>query len=351
VPIATDSSTYDLSGLFLVRHSIVASHAAPAAENSFSLSIDAGQFKAASIFRWDGISWTWEILLSRLVLFVVALLLCILAAALFDRFDAARSYRMLRAAPTPVLPVLASQGNLSGSREGTALAVPNSPGNSGVLTPAVGAAKLAPLEASAHKFRFPAVLAAELRLMLKGQSWWWYLIAAGLLVAQAAIPKAEARGMVLAFAWIWPILLWSPMGMREMRHQTHQILFAVPHPLARQLPAVWLAGVLLAAVTGSGFAVRLLLERNLSGLFAWTVGALFIPTAALCLGVWSSSSKPFEILYTLFWYVGPMHAMPAFDFMGSSPATAATRYPLIYLALTAILFVMAIAGRKRQLLL
>jgi len=43
--------------------------------------------------------------------------------------------------------------------------------------------------------------------------------------------------------------------------------------------------------------------------------------------------------------------MPAFDFMGSAPATAATRYPLIYLVLAAILFVMAIAGRKRQLLL
>jgi len=92
------------------------------------------------------------------------------------------------------------------------------------------------------------------------------------------------------------------------------------------------------------------LERNLPGLSAWAIGALFIPTAALCLGVWSSSSKPFEILYTLLWYVGPMHGLPAFDFMGSAPATAATRYPLVYLALTAILFALAIAGRKRQLL-
>lgn len=352
VPIATDSSTYDLSGLFLLRQSLISSHAAPSAGYSFSLSIDAGQFKAASTFRWEGIPWTAEALFSRLFLCVVALLLCILAAAFFDRFDAARSYRALRAFPAHAVPVSNSGRHLiNGSREGAASAVPNSPGNSGVLTPEVGAADLAPLGASAQKFRFPAVLAAELRLMLKGQRWWWYLIAAGLLVAQAAVPQAGARGMVLAFAWIWPILLWSSMGMREMRHQTHQILFAVPHPLARQLPAVWLAGVLLAAVTGSGFAVRLLLERNLPGLFAWTVGALFIPTAALCLGVWSSSSKPFEILYTLFWYVGPMHAMPAFDFMGSAPATATTRYPLIYLAFTAILFVMAIAGRKRQLLL
>ncbi len=347
-PILGNSSFYDISGLFLLRQSMITSHAAPMAETSFSLSIDSGQFKSAATFQWDGIPWTAETLFSRLLLCVVALLLCVLAAALFDRFDPARGYRTLRAAPA--LPVPASQGNLSGSREGTASAVPNSHGHSGVLTPEVRATNLAPLEISAQKFRFPAVLAAELRLMLKGQRWWWYSIAAGLLLAQAFIPKADGRGVALAFAWIWPILLWSSMGMREMRYQTYQILFAVPHPLARQLPAIWLAGVLLSVMTGSGFAIRLLLEKNLSGLFAWTVGALFIPTAALCLGVWSSSSKPFEILYTLFWYIGPMHAMPAFDFMGASPATAATRYPLVYLALTAILFVMAVAGRKRQLL-
>jgi len=329
VPIATNSSIYDLSGLFLLRQSMISSHAAPAAENSFSLSIDAGQFKTISTFRWEGISWTAEMVFSRLALFVFALLLCILAAALFDRFDPSRSYRALRATSIPASPAIVS--------------VP--------LAPPAPAIKLARLDVPAQRFQFSAVLAAELRLMLKGQRWWWYSIAAGLLLAPALIPNAAARGLVLAVAWIWPVLLWSSMGMREMRHQTYQVLFAVPHPLARQLPAVWLAGVLLAAVTGSGFAFRLLLEKNLPGLFAWAIGALFIPSAALCLGVWSSSSKPFEILYTLLWYVGPMHATPMLDFMGSAPATAATRYPLVYLALTAILFVLAVAGRKRQLLL
>src|SRR5208337_1501434 len=229
VPVVTNSSIYDLSGLFLLRQSIIASHAAPMAENSFSLSLDAGQFRAASTFRWEGIPWTGEILFSRLFLCVVALLLCALAALLFDRFDPARGYRKLRAAAIPLVPVPASTPE---------------------ATPAVRT-KLAPLDTLSLRFRFPAVLVAEVRLMLKGQRWWWYTIAAGLLLAQALIPKAEARGLVLAFAWIWPVLLWSSMGVREMRHQTYQVLFAVPHPMARQLPAVWLAGVLLAAVTGS----------------------------------------------------------------------------------------------------
>jgi len=185
--------------------------------------------------------------------------------------------------------------------------------------------------------------------MLKGQKWWWYAVAIGLAIASAAVPSADARGMLLACAWIWPVLLWSSMGIRETRDQTYQLIFSSPHPISRQLPAVWLAGVLLALLTGGGFGLRLLLTGNIRGVLAWLVGVLFIPTFALALGVWSGTGKPFEILYTLLWYVGPMHAIPQLDFMGSAPTTAATHYSLIYLVLTGIFSCAALAGRKRQL--
>ena len=103
-----------------------------------------------------------------------------------------------------------------------------------------------------------------------------------------------------------------------------------------QLPATLVGWSLLALLTGGGFGLRLLLTGNIRGVLAWLVGALFIPTFALALGVWSGTGKPFEILYTLLWYVGPMHAIPQLDFMGSAPATAVTHYPFIYLALAAM---------------
>jgi hypothetical protein len=193
------------------------------------------------------------------------------------------------------------------------------------------------------------MLTAELKLMLKGQKWWWYVVAMGLAIASAAVPAADARGILLACAWIWPVLLWSSMGVRETRDQTYQLIFSAPHPISRQLPATWLAGVLVALLTGGGFGLRILLTGNFRGVLAWLVGALFIPTLALALGVWSGTGKPFEILYTLLWYVGPMHAVPQLDFMGSAVGTAATRYPLIYLALMGIFGVTALAGRQRQL--
>ena len=75
------------------------------------------------------------------------------------------------------------------------------------------------------------------------------------------------------------------------------------------------------------------------------------PHARLRWGSGAARGKPFEILYTLLWYIGPLHAMPPLDFMGSAPATAATRYPLIYLALTAMFMLAALAGANVTALL
>ena len=329
-PVATRSLTFDLSGLSIMRESMIAASGLPLENTGFSFSLEVGKMRApASTFRWEGISWTPDILLSRVALFVVALALSFLASLLFDRFDPARGYRSSAVSPLPA----------SDAPARTSSAVTVSP--VGTLTP---------LPRSATHFRFFAILAAEIRLLLKGQRWWWYLIAAGFIIACAAVPDPSARGMLLGCAWIWPILLWSSMGIREVQHQTHQLLFSAPHPISRQLPAVWLAGVLLAVLTGSGFALRLLVGGNWRGLCAWLIGALFVPTSALALGVWSGSSKPFEILYTLLWYLGPMHAFPTFDYAGSAPATPSTHYPLFYLALTVAFTAAALLGRKRQLL-
>ena len=89
------------------------------------------------------------------------------------------------------------------------------------------------------------------------------------------------------------------MGTREERQRTGLLLFSTAHPLRRELPACWLAGVIVAALTGSGSALRFAFVRDGSGLAAWAVGALFIPTLALALGVWTGGSKLFGVVYML----------------------------------------------------
>lgn len=57
--------------------------------------------------------------------------------------------------------------------------------------------------------------------------------------------------------------------------------------------------VFLAMVTGSGVALNLVLHGDWLRVLTWVVGALFIPSLALYLGVWTSSCKLFEFIYTI----------------------------------------------------
>jgi hypothetical protein len=115
--------------------------------------------------------------------------------------------------------------------------------------------------------------------------------------------------------------------------------------LWRQLPAQWIAGFILTLVMGSGAALRFAIDGDLVGLVAFFSAALFIPSLALSLGVWSSSSKPFEVLYITLWYLGPLNKTPGLDFLGANSAG----YPGIYLPLSAALIAFAFFGRARQL--
>jgi hypothetical protein len=199
-------------------------------------------------------------------------------------------------------------------------------------------------------FSFGRLLLAELRLMRKGLRWWWFLVAAALIVAGALLPIDTARHYVLPFTWLWPVLIWSALGTREARHHTGGMVFSTAHPVGRQLPATWLAGVLVTALTGSGVAYNLLRAGDLASLSAWVVAVLFIPSLALALAVWGGSSKLFEVVYLALWYAGPMNQfLPQLDFMGASDRAIGSGMPLIFLIVTIALMGAALIGRQRKI--
>ena len=174
-------------------------------------------------------------------------------------------------------------------------------------------------------------------------------MAAELLVAQFVAPLDVSRGPILGTAWMWLVLVWSAMGARESRFGTRALLFSSPGILLRQLPACWLAGVAIAAVVGTGAGSRLVLARGWYGLVPWLAGAVFLPSLALALGVWSGSGKPFEAVLTALWYVGPMNHTPGVDFTGTASGASANHDALIYFALSGVLLAAAFVGRARQL--
>jgi hypothetical protein len=272
-------------------------------------------------FVWDGMAWTPAQAAGRLLWVGVALGLALLAALFLNRFDTT-AYRAAR------------------TKSATAEPEPN-PAAPTRQQRSVGAAGFTPAPV---RFSALAVLRAELRLLLRGQRWWWYAGAVGLIVAGLVAPPATARGVILPLAWIWPVLIWSALGGREARYGTGAMVFSAARPLGRQLPAACLAGVVVAAAAGSGVWVTLARSGDMAGLLTWAAGALFIPALALALGVLSAGSKLFEVLYVAWWYSGPLNGVAGLDFMGARDGAL---WPA-YLALALGLFGVAFVGRWRQ---
>jgi hypothetical protein len=290
----------------------------PGGRNSgFSLTI--GSDRASRTFLWSGVEWNWHLVASRLTWMVAGLGIAALASVFFHRFDPARDSVKEK------------------KQKSTSVSVDAGRWSFGITA----LARFSPLGHS----RFARLVISELALMLKGLRWWWYAAAAGLLVAEFASPTVEAREGVLLAAWIWPVLVWSQMGCRESRNATQSLIFSAERVVYRQLLAIWTAGVLVAIITGAGAGVRLLLSSDWHAAAGWFAGALFIPSMALALGVWSGSPKFFEALYTVWWYMGPLHHMPGLDFMGTSPGSNSS---LLYLSLAAGSLLAACAGRRRQ---
>ena len=325
--LTVTNPAFEPLGMGLIMQSAgAAAHAAfPAYNGGFVLgdpavSID---FDPASyVFHWSGVDWTPDIILKRFTFFGIAIVLTLLAAVFFDRFDPSRRRPRQTKSTAPTLK-------------------PQTAGTSQALPQPI---HLTPLASSQNGFAFIRVLISELKLLIKGQRWWWYAGAAGLFIASLANPVENVRSYILPFIWLWPVLIWSGMGNREIQNNTGQMVFSSAAPLMRQLPATWLAGFLVASLTGSGVAIKLLSAGDSVELLAWFSGALFIPSFALALGVWSNSHKLFEVLYVTMWYLA-MNKLDAVDFFGANSSGNVG----FFIPFSIALIIVAFIGRSRQL--
>ncbi|PZD92948.1 ABC transporter permease [Paenibacillus sambharensis] len=279
-------------------------------------------------FVWGGVDWTSEIVAGRLAWVVIALAVVLLAALVFRGFDKVMTRESFD------LFSIFRRKKKGGKDEGWE-------SSGGLSAKALSGISL--------QFSFLNLLRYELWLMLKGQKWWWYLVAIVFIAGDLLLPLDMVRSMLGPLTWVWPILIWSSMGVRELRFNTRDIVFSSMHPLERQIPATWCAGFIIALLTGIGFGLKLLLEGDLGGLFAWFVGAMFIPSLALALGIWTRTNKTFEVVLLVIMFVGVMNQLQVFDFMGSMASSPEKGMPFIYLIITVVLLAAAIIGRRNQL--
>ncbi len=274
------------------------------------------------VFDWLGLAWTPGIVAARWLWAVIGLGLILLSAIWFARFNPSREG--LRRAPAD--PDEGREAEQVARRKWSLPRVlPD-------LSPAVSRLAQANL--------ILGVLFAELRLLLNGRRWWWWLGIAGLNIAILVCPLTITKFYLLPVAWLWPLPIWSEMGNRERKNNTDQMVFSSARPVLRQLPAAWLAGVLVTMLFGISGVVVFILNGDLAGLAGWIGAVIFIPTLALALGVFSSGSRVFEVIYLFMWYMGPYQKIPVFDFISGTPQ--------VFLLTSAILLLLSAYWRGRQ---
>ncbi|WP_229696263.1 ABC transporter permease [Paenibacillus albidus] len=281
-------------------------------------------------YDWNGIPWTIGMFLERYSWLAAALVIAALASLFFHRFD------LMRAAPA------SKKARARKAAKEEPMAQPVIVGNEATI-------KLTPYTHSPGRSRPALTLLMELRLMLKGLPLWWYLIALILIILGLVLPVGIVTEVVLPFTWLWPVLIWSAMGTNETSYRTHQLIFTAMHPVRNQFIVLWLGGVIVAYLTGSGAMVHFAVTGEGERLAAMAVGGLFIPTLAAALGMWTGNGKLFQLIYMLMWYLGPLNKWGVVDFMGASTQSLEQGVFLYYLPVTIILLIIALLGRVHQI--
>jgi len=330
----------DLTGLVVVRDSMASAIASqyPAFDGTALAFSYTDQPGAARPFTWDGVDWTPSLLATRLPVLGVAGGFLAAATVAFDRFDGSGTrvpfWRRWR----------------TGSREDDAVGdddredVEEDDGRTpDGRSPDVDVA-LSPTERG--RFAAARVLASELRLALRGHRWWWYLACCLAVGATALAPLDAVRAFVVPLALLLPLSAWSAMGAREHVHRTTELVFVGSDP-RRLLGATYLAGVVVGVVLTAPAAIRFVLAGESGALLGWGAGVLFLPAAALALGVWTRRRTPFEAAYLTAWYLGPTNGLAPLDYVGARPGTVAVGVPFLYLGLAVLALGAAVVGRHR----
>jgi hypothetical protein len=274
------------------------------------------------VFPWSGLDWTPEIVGGQWLWAALGLGLVLLSAAWFARFDPSREgFRRVR--------VRAQQEDETGPVERR------------VKAPRIAVPSLSSLVSTlARVSPFMGVLLAELRMLFNGRRWWWWGITIGLSVVILWSPPEVVKSYMLPIAWLWPMAIWSGLGNRERKNNTAQMVFSSARPVLRQMPAAWLAGILATALLVISGAGVFLSNGDLPGLAGWAGAVVFVPSLALTLGVLSSGERMFEVVYVIWWYLGPLRKIAGMDFTAGAP--------LVYLLAAAGLLLVSYLWRSRQ---
>ncbi|MFF3275216.1 hypothetical protein ACFYWU_30430 [Streptomyces chrestomyceticus] len=291
--------------------------------------------KPLGTFTWDGFTPTATYLLGRIALLLLAVAVAVLPALWFGRFDPARTWQRRERTAQPESAAGAFQP----------VFIDEVAGQSPPSTRPAAVLRTRP-EPGGVTAR---IWAGEIRILLKGVPWWWWLGAAFLVLLGITAPLHGTSRVMLPLAWIWPIIIWSRLGTQRHEYAVETVLGAYP-AVRRRMFAEWGAGLTITAVAGIGPLIRMIIESETTGIASWIGGVLFIPSLALALGTLSRTHRLFQAVYLPLWYT-VANGLPVFDYMGAlrdSSELAAAQPPVTMAVAAVLLAIVFVAGTLRR---
>lgn len=292
---------------------------------SYALQVRTAEQNALTGFQWEGLPWNAKTVLPRLNFLGIGFLLSGISAAalyIFDPFSREQKVSVNE------------KINSSTANEAA----------SGVLSEtSISLSEVSPVIPAGFARSFLRSITIELRLLLRGHRWWWYISVLGANIFAFAIDHVS---LILLIIWLLPLTAWSSLGCREQMYGTESILFSSTGHLKRQLPAQFCAGFTISLLSAVGPFIYFVIAGEWASVGAFTAAAVFIPALALCLGTWTGHPKTFEAVYLLLWYIGPLNEIAALDFMGIT--TEAIEKGMPYWVLTLSLVLTAITWLRRR---
>ena len=164
----------------------------------------------------------------------------------------------------------------------------------------------------------------------------------------AFAPLDIVARFLLPVAFIWPLERLSALGARERVWNVADILSATRGFAARTLAAQWGCATLLGSLLCTGYIVRLAVTGDPIGALACIAVVGATAAAALALGTITGTSRLFEAVYLVIWYVGPINRLPFLDY---SQATVSAPLALLSISCAvsiAFLITAAVARRSQS---
>ncbi|OON92509.1 MAG: hypothetical protein ATN33_07190 [Epulopiscium sp. Nele67-Bin001] len=192
-----------------------------------------------------------------------------------------------------------------------------------------------------YNFSFWNQVIMEIKLSFLQLATGWKLI---LVYGMSMLYTFEYERMLLAFPvfiiFIFRVI--SNSACRDYIYNTHSIasVSSVSTPIL--LGAKWIANFIILNVYLSGALIRITLAGDMTIIYSYIVGIIFLVSFALFLGIYTHSSKLFDALTVLSVYLTTGGIVGFFTYITLDPALVSVRRSTGYIFLTMVLVVLTV---------